>query len=1041
MLRQCIRFFAHRPVVANVILFGVIGLAALFWQQIDKEEMPEFAMEWVRVSVSYPGASAEDVELFVTKPIEEKLKGITGLEEVYSSSSYSSSSFRISFEPRIPDLQEKIQEIKDAIQSVPFPREVDPPIYRQFRSSEKAIIDIGIYLDGKTLLDTESRTQLQAYVLAFQRKVLALPEISGVDLRGYLQPEIQIQVHPDKLRKYEVSMNQVREQVAKKHIRRPLGLLKDKQESDLTILSELDTPTSLKQVILSSGFEGQTVRLEKLAEIRNGFRSTTSINKVQGHEGIILNLKKSSSSDILSAQKAVMKFIESFRQSNANTPLRIVSLDDESYDVRNRLRLIGTNGLLGFLLIAFVLFIFLDFRSGVWVAMGIPFSLALTLLLTHLVGFSINNMTLASIIVVLGIVVDDAIIVAENISRRKISNDPSRAADATVEVFYPILASILTTCAAFLPFYFFSGPFGLFVKYLPPMIFFMLGASLIESFFILPCHMAQTFRWKWSILRPNWSNRFNQAREKMTLQLENSYTRGLRTVLNHRKLVFIGFTCLLIGSGVVYQKSLKYVMFPREESKDFSVIISAQGEYTRNEMAEKIREVEKIFLDDPHVIGVFGHIGEGRRGGQAKKNRATLRVEVIPPSERDITLNELFDKWQKQADELKGFEKINLVKNRWGFSGGSPIVIEVQENNDENRNQIAQTLREELEKLNYLAEVEVEKPVLKNEYRLQIKTDEASRLGVDYSHLSLVLRSYIEGDILFTLNSGEEEVDVRLTSVDRSKENIEDLLNLTVANESGYLVPIRNLVKIQKGERPASISRSNFSRTLTVYADLAPTATQTPLDVAQTLEKEVFPRITQGIPSASLVFRGEIERSRESRSEFILSALSALGLIYLLLVFLFNSFWTPFLIGAVIPFGMAGTLLAFWGHGISQFGFFALVGTLGMVGVVINDSIILVDKIKNSLQTIAQPFHSILDQIAEISSTRLRAVVVTTITTVAGIFPTAYGIGGYDSMLSEMMLAMGWGLLFGMFITLLLVPCLFSLSVQFKLFLGRGSSH
>lgn len=1036
-MRSIVQYFANRPVITNVLMFGLIGVAILFWKQIGKEEMPEFAMEWVRVSVRYPGASAEDVELFVTKPIEEKLKGITGLDEISNTSSYGTSSFRISFEARISNLQEKIQEVKDAVSSAELPREVEDPVYRQFRSSEKAIIDIGIFLTDKELLNVRERAVLQKYVLAFKNKILSLPEVSGVEWQGYLRPELQVKVNPKKLEEYEISMNQVRDQVIEKHVRRPIGSLEDKGESDVTIISELDDIPALENVIVSSGFEGQKVKLSELARVGHGFEKSNSIHKIQGREGVILNIQKGSNFDIITAQKAILKFVDTFKAANSEIPLGVILLDDESFDVRNRLSLIGTNGLIGFILIVLVLFLFLDFRSGVWVAMGIPFSLAFTLVMTFVIGYTVNNMTLAAIIVVLGVVVDDAIIVAENIVRRKSNGESASAVESTMKVVSPILASVLTTCAAFIPLFFFSGRFGLFVKYLPVIIFFMLGASLLESFFILPSHMIQKFFWEdWSS-KHSLVNRLTEHRKKLTTKIEEAYFRLIRKLLNKRIYVFCGFAILLLVSGYIFSSHLKYVMFPREESKDFRVKVVASEGITRFEMAKKIKAVEDVFITHKHVVGVLSSIGQSRHGGEVKENEASIRVEVVPPTERDISLNDLFKIWQSQLDKLEGFEQIRLLKSRWGSESGSPIVIEVQESKDSDRLEIVNRLKKDLSQIPDLANVEIERPVTKNEYKLRIRTEEASKLGVNYGQLATVLRSYVEGDILYTLNSGEEEVDVRFTSDTSSKDDINDLLNLTVANENNYLVPIRGIVELLPGEKPANIQRTDYKRTTTIYADMAISSKKTPLEVAQQLEGELFSRATVGFPSASILFRGEVEDSRESQSEFLLSIILVLVIIYVLLIFLFNSLWTPLLIGAIIPFGLVGTTLAFWSHGLSQYGFFAVVGTLGMIGVVINDSIVLIDKMKETIEVVGQSLNDLFDQISAASASRLRAVVVTTITTVAGVFPTAYGLGGYDSMLAEMMLAMGWGLLFGMFITLLLVPCLYSIYIQIKLRFSR----
>ena len=447
-------------------------------------------------------------------------------------------------------------------------------------------------------------------------------------------------------------------------------------------------------------------------------------------------------------------------------------------------------------------------------------------------------------------------------------------------------------------------------------------------------------------------------------------------------------------------------------------------------MAKMVRKVEDIFLNDKNgvVTSVRTRIAQNRRGGEVKENHASLRVEITAPSERTLSLSELLDGWEKETGQLAGFKKIHFQKSRFGSSSGSPIAIEIQENDDALRSAIVLELKQKLEKLNHLTNIEEERPLSKFEYRLQINKKEASRLGVAFNEIGNTLRDYVEGDILYTLNNGNEEVDVRFTSNDKNKKDIKKIVSLTVANAENYLIPIRLLVEVEENEKPSSIQRVNYKRATMLYADLKEDSTTTPLEIAEKVERDIFPAVLKNRPSSHALFRGEIEDSRKSQSDFTLSILLVLATIYLLLILLFDSFFTPLLIGAVIPFGFIGTILAFWGHGMEQYGFFAVIGSLGMLGVVVNDSIVLIDRLEKKLT----PEGNILGQIAEISSTRLRAVIITTVTTVSGLFPTAYGLGGYDSMLSEMMLAMGWGLLTGMLVTLVLVPCIYSLYASFK---------
>lgn len=1026
-MKSIINYFVSRPLIANALLFGVIISSIIFWPRMGKEEMPDFAMNSVSISIRYPGASAEDVELFITKPIEESLKSVSYIKNIATVSSYGSSSFRITFEPKVENLSEKIQEVKDSVNATTLPRESEQPIYRQFKSSEKAIIDVGLYLKDVEILDVNSRQKLQKIALSLQSQLLSLDSVSAVDPTGYLIPELQIQVFPTELLNNEISLNQIRSQIISQHVRRPLGNLKDKVESEITILSELNSTQTLNDVVVSAGFQGQKLKLSKLATIEDNFERATSIIKIQGREGIILGVTKSSITDILTAQKQIVELTNRLQETLKDSGVGIILMDDESYNVSNRLSLIGTNGLLGFALITLILFLFLDFKTGLWVAMGIPFALAFTLLCSMLMGYTINNMTLAAIIIVIGIVVDDAIIVAENIVRRRKEDGPAfEISKAVLDVGGPVVASILTTCAAFIPLYFFSGRFGLFVKFIPAIIFLMLFASLIESFTILPSHLAT----KEKPSSSNWMNNISNFRNKVTEGLEQWYEKILLTVLNFKGLVLLSFAGLLVFSGYIYQNKLKYVMFPNEESNELRLRVIAPEGTKRFDTAKMISKVEDIFLKDPNnvVLSVYSRISQSRRATEVKENEASVFVEIVPPSERKLSLAELKSIWEEQAKKLTEFEEIKFQTARFGSDSGSPIVIEIQENDDELRAMVAEKVKKELETLNALTNIEIEKPVTKNEYKLQINRDEANRLGVSFDQIATTLRTYLEGDILYILNNSEEEVNVRLTTPDKNKESIKNLLSLTIANQNNYLIPISQLVTVIPTTKPANITRYDFKRTVSVFADLDKNTKMTPLEVSDRFETSLFSKILAGNSSTVIRFGGEVQDSKEAMSDFFLSILLALIIIYILLIILFDSLTTPLLIFSIIPFGVVGSILAFYLHGKMHYGFFAVIGTIGMIGVVINDAIVLIDKLEKSILKKID----LIKQIASVSATRLRAIILTTVTTVAGLLPTAYGVGGFDSMLAEMMLAMGWGLLFGMLITLVLIPCLYFYYAELK---------
>ena len=1001
-------------------------MGAFTWVIIGKEEMPEFESNWVRINTFYPGAPAEDVELFVTRPIEEELKGVVGIDEVITTSSLGVSSVRIIMDDDYPDKDEVLQDIQEASLRVKLPSEVrELPRIRQFKSSEKAILDVGVYIRGVKKLDVKSRQKLQQFILSFENQLLARKEISAIDRSHYLKPELQVIIDPKIILEKDISLSQVMSQIKANNIRLPIGSLMDKGESRVTALSELDNVQSLKSLVLQGNYEGHGDQLQDITHsIRDGFEKSNSIFKVNGHEAIFLNIKKSISTDILTAQKAVSSFIDKFKKINPS--IEIIQMDDESYAVRNRLNIISTNGVIGFLLIVLVLLIFLDLKTGFWVAMGIPFSMGVTIIISYLIGYTVNNMTLAGIIIVLGIVVDDAIIIAENISRHKEKGGDLLEACivGTTEVIRPIFASIITTCVAFVPLMFFEGFFGKLVTYIPVIVILMLFGSLLESTLVLPTHLASESGQLDKLSKTTHQHWF--------YRYEKIYARFLKKVFQHRIFVLVGFMGILAIGATIFMTKMKFVMFPREESKEVFIKIKAPKDSTRIETSMLISDLEEYLSQDiKNVVGVRSSVGLSRRGGEVRENEASILVEILPRDERSTNLNELITKWEKFSEKLSGLDSIKFLRGRWGHGSGSAIELQIQENDEQRRGIIARELLKEMKTFPELKDVELEAPLVKNEFLLQLNQKNLVRYNVLPSSITNVLRTFVEGSILYSINKGEEEVDVRLTVSEKDKTDLDELKNLRVENREGKLIYLKNVMDIKSVKRPVNITRNNFKRTTMIYANMEVDTMVTPLELAQKMEQGIFTKINRKYPTAILSFKGEIEDTRESQGEFRNSIIIVILLIYLILVIMFNSLTKPFLILSIVPFGMAGVTFVLLAHGMNIYGFFAVIGAIGMIGVVINDAIVMLDKIEKSLNNAnidskLNPW----DTISKVAATRLRPVLLTTITTVVGILPTAYGLAGYDSMLAEMMLTMGWGLAFGTIITLILIPVLYSIQLR-----------
>ncbi|MGL1902862.1 MAG: efflux RND transporter permease subunit [Fibrobacterales bacterium] len=1043
-MKSLIEFFAKRHILSNFVLFAVLITGYSLWHFTNKEEMPDFTFNRVSISIPYPGATAEETEYFIVHPIEEVLRGLDGIEEIVSTASTGRALVNVYLQKNIDDMNEVVADIRTSVLDVKLPDEVlENPSVRQFKSSSKAIIDIAFYDEGVHLMTPTDRKRVQALMRALENQLLSLPEIARVNRDTYLEQELQVKVDPERLRKYRIPLNSLNRQIKAYNQRRPAGSMADDDESKVTLSAALTDADAIKPLIVQGGFQGSVVTVEDVATVEQNYEEHIGLLKVNGHEAVILNAVKNSSTGIIKAVDAVKKVVAEFNANLTEGSVKVILLDDESINVRNRLDLISSNGIIGLIIIVGLLFVFLNPQSGFWVAFGIPFCFAFTMIGVYLMGYTINNMTLAAVIIVMGMVVDDAIVIAENIARMKSegrSNEESAVRGATY-VALPVIAAVITTCAAFLPLYYIDDRFGALIKVIPPIITFMLLASLIESLLILPGHLSykppRSLLWVLSLgTLKFWERAEAPKKQHWFHRVEEWYGALLYYLLRGKVLVLVLVSVLLILAFQLFKSEFKFVLFPNEETTMIRCSVEAPKDFKRSQTAALTQKIDSILTPyvGHEVVGFRAQIAQSRWGRIVKENKGNFYIEITPAEKREKSAKQLMAEWKKQLGDDSGFRKVRFSTSRFGQSSGSALEIIVAENNNEIRKCIADSIAVALNTHPLLQDAEVDRPIENPEYVIGLKRNTLFRLGIDPNEVGQTLRSILEGSELFDFIEDNEEVRVILKADDRYKKDLSSVLRIPVENRGNYLVPLSEVVTVQKGATQSTIQRENFKRITRVVADIQGDSV-TPLEIAREIESSLFSAIKKKFPTATLLFDGEVKDSRESRGTFTVALWAVLGLIYAILSLLFNSMIKPLLIMFSIPFAVVGVIYAFHWHGMNQYGFFAMVGILGLMGVVINDSIVMLTKL--TTETKHGVKNSIDRHVAKVAQTRLRAVLLTTFTTVAGLFPTAYGVAGYDAMLAEMMLAMGWGLLFGSLITLVLVPVLYSLGLQIDSFYGR----
>ena len=560
----------------------------------------------------------------------------------------------------------------------------------------------------------------------------------------------------------------------------------------------------------------------------------------------------------------------------------------------------------------------------------------------------------------------------------------------------------------------------------------MLAASLFESILILPGHMH--FR----IRRRN-SDKSIAPKKHWFDSIEKSYAKLLELLLPIKILVFFGFIGLLVLAGYLVNEEMKFVLFPNEETRDLVLSGETDPSFTRYQTARKVRELEDVILPyvGKEVVGFRTEVARSMRGGAVEENNFRMIVEIVTKEKREKSADQLISEFESGFKSLEGFSELIFHKTRWMQSTGSPIELIIQQNDDKVRSQIVADLVKKMNKNPALSNVQVDESFQLPEYRIDINREMVKRLAIDPVDIVSTFRAALEGTVLYEFSNGDENIYVRLTTVDEAKTDIESVLDIPVENRNNYLVPLRSIVSVEQVVSPNSISRRDMRRYTVIDADIDEESTITPLEIADELESNVFPAILAEHPTTNLTFGGEVLDSRESKQDFQKAVVLVVAFTFFILAVLFNSLIRPIIIMLAIPFGIVGIILAFYFHGKLVYGFYACVGALGLAGVVINDTIIMLAKLDKNFDN-SKSTDTWNKQIAAISSTRLRAVLLTTITTVAGVLPTAYGFAGYDATMAEMMLALSWGMIFGTFITLLLIPCLYSLVVNStRIFSGK----
>jgi multidrug efflux pump subunit AcrB len=1005
-MKQFFRFFAERHKLATLLTFMVILLGISTLMGIKRDIYPEVDFGMMHIQTLYPGASPEDVELNVTNKLEEELKTITGIDNFVSYSMENVSVIIATLDINRDD-QDKIKtEVREAVSRVTdFPDEVtESPLITELSSSDMEIIEVG--LTGDVSYDV-----LRDRARLFEKKLKEIPGVSHLKKYGYRAREIQVEVSPDKMTKYQIPMREIIRAIQLRNIHGTAGTFESyTSEKDIVTLAQFTDPAEVGEVIVRSSFDGPIVKVNDLAVVKDDFEDERLLSRMNGKPAISFLVFLKKKSDVIRTTDDIKELIS--RENNNNNDIEVIYTNDTSVVVRNSFNVVLINGLMGLILVVLLLPLFLNIRTAFWVAMGIPVAILGVIYLLPMFGAYLDTITLTGLVLVIGIIVDDAIIVSENVCvhRERGESPVDAAVNGISEVFAPVVTTVLTTFLVFAPMFFMPGIFGKFVFVIPLAISLALFISLGEVSMVLPAHLARGLQKSKKSSMRYWFNPIKELFRNILFRL-----------LKLRYVIVVLAGVILVASIWYASNYIKFILFPSESAQQFYIMVEMPIGTPLETTSAKIGEIEDIISQLPReeLASFNTRIGVDVILNAESESYGAMAVILTPYTERTRTADQIVEDVRSKTDKLTGFKEINYSINTGGPPVGKPINIRIIGSDDKLRTDLADSVEAFLGKIDGVKDITRDDKGGKEQVVVDIDYDKVSRLGLTVADIAQNVRIAYDGQVVTSVRYGEEDVDFRIMMSSEARHNQQYLKNLQIPNNRGRLIPLREVARLIAGPGHSDYRHYNGERTITIEADLIQD-----IIVPGEITKAVFDNfnIDRDWPGMQLGLGGEVVETAESMAGLYRTMIIAIIAIYFLLVLLFNSFTQPFLVMVAIPFGIIGVIIAFGFHG-EPFSFVAIMGIIGLSGVVVNDSLVLVNHL-NRLRKSGQ-YDNMKQLVSDGTADRLRPIIMTTLTTVVALLPLAYGLGGTALFMSPMALALGWGLIFATPLTLVLLPCLY----------------
>ncbi|MGB3081880.1 MAG: efflux RND transporter permease subunit [Candidatus Omnitrophota bacterium] len=1017
------RFSINNSLFVNLISVLILIIGAIVLTGMNREVFPNVAFDIVSVTASYIGATPEDIEKLITVPIEKELKEVDGIKEVNSTSAASTSLIYVKIDPDESDKQKVVRDIQSAVDRVKeLPRDVDDPVVTEITSKQYPIIEVSI--SGEM-----NEHELQNYADVLEDELEEIKGVARIRKSGYRDKEVQILVDHKKLSDYYVSIDEIENALASRNVSMPAGKLDtETTEYSIRTTGEFKNAEEIENVIVRANDAGNWLKVKDVASVENTFKDEDVINKTLGTRSINLIVMKKESGDALSIVDQIRDQEKGYLE-RISANLKISYVNDYAFYARRRLNVLRSNSWFALIIVIVIMMVFLQKRVAFFTVLGIPISFFVTFIVMSSMGMTINLISMFGLVIVLGMLVDDGIIVAENVYRYMEEGIPPReaAVKGTEEVQGAVVAAVLTTMAAFSPLLFMSGLMGKFVRNIPTVVIIALFASLGEALIILPSHLADFVK-----IRRDASGKPIGLKKEMPWfkNLVGLYTRVVKAAIRRKYKVLAGITIVLIICGVLSGTVLKFILFPRTGINFFFIRGEAPIGTPLEKTNELIAPVEDIVARLPKeeldtYVTTVGKIEEDRQdpfSGMAS-NLVQITVYLTQEQDRKRTVDQIIAEMREKTKDIKGFDDLRFDTPDPGPPVGKPVEARIRGEDFDTLDVIAKEYMDYLKTIDGTSDVTWDHKPGKEEIRVKVDRNKAAMAGVSIGQIAKTIRGVFQGNVATKIKpiKAEEETDVTIRFAEAKDAGSLDVFDeILIANRFGNLIPLKKVAEIEKVPGTTTIKHLEGKRVVTASCNIDTDKT-TSLKINAMLERK-FKDIPQRYVGYTVKYGGEQEETLESLRTLLMAFFFAFLVVYMILASFFRSLVQPVIVMLAIPFGLIGVIIAFLFHGL-PLSFMAIMGIVGLNGIVVNDSIVLVDFI-NKLR---RSDHSREESIVKAGQLRLRPVILTTVTTAGGLSTVAYGIGGKDPFLVPMAMALCWGLVFATALTLIVIPCIYSI--------------